>query len=137
LQGLLVFVISMIAGFRPQSVQSVVIAMVFMVLTSLLFTGLGTAIASKLDDMQGFQVIMNFLIMPLFFLSGALFPLHDLPPVLKIVTAIDPLSYGVDGMRGALTGVSHFGLLTDFGVLAFMMTVILGIGSYLFSKIQL
>jgi ABC-2 type transport system permease protein len=137
LQGLIVFCIAMIAGFRPQGIFSVLAAMGFMILTSLLFTGFGTAIASKLDDMQGFQLIMNFLVMPLFFLSGAMFPLKDLPPVLQFVTRIDPLSYGVDGIRGALTGVSHFGLMTDLSVLAVMTFIILSIGSYLFSKIQL
>ena len=59
--------------------------------------------------MQGFQLIMNFLVMPIFFLSGALFPLADLPPALAVVTRLDPLTYGIDGLRGALIGVSHFG----------------------------
>jgi ABC-2 type transport system permease protein len=137
IQGCIVFVISFFAGFRPSGVGSIAVAFVFMFLTAVFFTAFGTAIASVLEDMQGFQLIMNFLIMPLFFLSGALFPLNTLPPILKIVTAIDPLSYGVDGMRGALEGISHFGLATDFGVLSIMALVILAIGSYLFSKIQL
>ena len=137
IQGTIVFAISFLAGFRPSGVGNLAFAFVFMFLTAVLFTALGTAIASVLEDMQGFQLIMNFLIMPLFFLSGALFPLSNLPPALKIITAIDPLSYGVDGMRGALAGISHFGLGTDFAVLSIMTIVILGIGSYLFSKIQL
>ncbi|MCX6792005.1 MAG: ABC transporter permease [Candidatus Gottesmanbacteria bacterium] len=137
IQGTIVFVLSFFVGFRPSSVGSITIAFVFMFLTAFLFTGLGTAIASILEDMQGFQLIMNFLIMPLFFLSGALFPLNNLPPALKVIITIDPLSYGVDGMRGALEGVSHFGLGMDFGVLSVMTLVILAIGSYLFSKIQL
>lgn len=137
IQGTIVFFISMLVGFRPQSIASLGIALVFMMLTAILFTALGTAIASRLEDMQGFQLIMNFLIMPLFFLSGALYPLGNLPPVLKLITAIDPLSYGVDGMRGALTGVSHFGLGTDLGVLLVMTACLVWLGSYLFSKIQL
>lgn len=137
IQGVIVFALSFFAGFRPSGWGNIGLAFVFMFLTAMLFTALGTAIASVLDDMQGFQLIMNFLIMPLFFLSGALFPLNNLPGVLKVITAIDPLSYGVDGMRGALEGVSHFGLATDFGVLSIMALIILAIGSYLFSKIQL
>jgi len=137
IQGCIVFVISFFAGFRPLGAGNLAFAFVFMFLTAVLFTALGTAIASRLEDMQGFQLIMNFLIMPLFFLSGALFPLNNLPPVLKVIIAVNPLSYGVDGMRGALEGVSHFGLATDFGVLTVMALVILAIGSYLFSKIQL
>lgn len=108
-----------------------------MFLIAILFTAFGTAIASKLEDMQAFQLIMNFIIMPLFFLSGALFPLDSLPQTLKLVTKLNPLSYGVDGIRGALTGVSHLGIFIDFLVLlviAFVMTLI---GSYLFSKIEI
>ncbi len=137
LQGFIVFCISMLAGFRPDGIVSIVGTFVFMILIALLFTALGTAIASKLEDMQGFQLIMNFLIMPLFFLSGALFPLKGLPPALTIITALDPLSYGVDGMRGALEGISQFGLMTDFTILSIMTIALLGIGSYLFSKIQI
>jgi ABC-2 type transport system permease protein len=137
IQGVIVFVISFFAGFRPSGWGEMGIVFVFMFLTAMLFTAVGTAIASVLEDMQGFQLIMNFLIMPLFFLSGALFPLDNLPGILKVIISIDPLSYGVDGMRGALEGVSHFGLGMDFGVLAIMTLVILALGSYLFSKIQL
>jgi len=137
IQGTIVFAISFLAGFRPTSFGSLGLAFVFMFLTAILFTALGTAIASVLEDMQGFQLIMNFLIMPLFFLSGALFPLDNIPPVLRIIIMIDPLSYGVDGMRGALEGISHFGLATDFVVLSLIALFMLAIGSYLFSKIQL
>lgn len=73
-----------------------------MFLIAIFFTGLGLAIASMMKDMQGFQLIMNFLIMPIFFLSGALFPLENLPSAIYFISRIDPpLTYGVDGMRGA------------------------------------
>jgi len=77
----------------------VVVAFGFMFLIAILFTALGTAIASKLEDMQGFQLIMNFIIMPVFFLSGALFPLDELPKIIDYVTRFNPLTYGVDGVR--------------------------------------
>jgi ABC-2 type transport system permease protein len=137
LQGLIVLVISTAAGFRPQNLLMVPLAIVFMLLIALLFTTLGTSMASVLEDMQGFQLIMNFLVMPLFFLSGALFPLQGLPPIMTVVAAIDPLSYGVDGLRGVLDGVSQFGFVTSFGVLAAVTVVLLAIGSYLFSRIQI
>jgi ABC-2 type transport system permease protein len=136
-QGIIVFAISLIAGFRPIHIYGSILAIIAMTLTAIIFTALGTAIASILDDIHGFQLIMNFLIMPLFFLSGSLFPLTDLPPALKIITMLDPLSYGVDALRGSFVGASHFGLVTDFGVLTLMTLILLGIGSYLFSKIQL
>jgi ABC-2 type transport system permease protein len=79
---------------------------------------------------------MNFLVMPIFFLSGALYPLKNLPTVLAFVTRIDPLSYGVDGLRAILIGVSQFGATVDAVVLAAVAAVLLVVGSYLFSRIQ-
>jgi len=102
----------------------------------MVFGGLGTAIGSKLQDMQGFQLIMNFLVLPIFFLSGALFPLDHLPKVLGFITDFDPLSYGVDGLRGALIGRTHFGLLTDLAVLSAVAVVLVSVGGYLFSQIE-
>ena len=86
------------------------------------------------DDFN--QLVMNFLVMPIFFLSGALYPLNDLPGALSTITSLDPLAYGVDGLRTALTGISHFGLAADFFVLVLTTFVLVFIGSYLFSKIQ-
>lgn len=136
LQGVIVFILAFFIGFRPTSYAMLPLTFVFMFLVALVFTALGTAIASMLDDMQGFQLIMNFIVMPLFFLSGALFPLSGLSPVIGEVASLDPLSYGVDAMRGTLTGTFHFSASLDFMVLAAMAALFLGIGSYLFEKIQ-
>ena len=136
LQGLIVLALSHLVGFRG-NLGGILMATVFMFLIALLFTALGTALASVLDDMQGFQLIMNFLVMPLFFLSGALFPLTNLPVILKIVSSLDLLSYGVDGVRGALTGAFHYGFGADLLILSLVTAILLGIGSYLFSKIQI
>jgi ABC-2 type transport system permease protein len=136
IQGVVVLVITMIFGFHPPSVTATVLALVFMFLIAALFAALGTVIASTLNDMQGFQLIMNFLIMPLFFFSGALFPLDNLPPVLATIVRLNPMAYGVDGLRGVLLGMSHFGVGYDFGILLGVTAVFLVIGSYLFSKIE-
>jgi ABC-2 type transport system permease protein len=106
-------------------------------LTALVFAALGTAIGSALKDMQGFQFIMNFLVMPIFFLSGALYPLRDLPALLTAATRLDPLSYGIDGLRGALIGVAQFGMVTDAVVLTVVAAVFLGLGAWSFSRIQI
>jgi ABC-2 type transport system permease protein len=137
IQGLLVLIICLIAGFRPASWSALPVALLFMILTAIVFSGLGMAIGSVLQDMQGFQLIMNFLVMPIFFLSGALFPLENLPKALSLVTKIDPLSYGIDGLRGALTGVSQFETSVSLGVLGAVAILFLILGGYLFSKIQL
>lgn len=136
LQGVIVFVITLGIGFRPASLLLLPLSLIFMALIGILFTALGTAIASKLQDMQGFQLIMNFLIMPIFFLSGALFPLEGLPPALSIITTLNPLSYGVDGLRGALINQAHLGLTHDLVVLSVITLIVLWVGSYLFSKIE-
>lgn len=137
IQGLIIFLISLIIGFRPNNLNLILPALLFMALIAVFFTALGTAIASVLEDMQGFQLIMNFLLMPLFFLSGALFPLQGLPKAFTIVASINPLSYGVDGLRGTLVNGAHFGLSLDFLVLGVITLVVLVLGSYLFSKIQI
>lgn len=137
LQGTIVFLISLLAGFRPMNWSGILYAFVFMILTAILFTALGTAIASLLKDMQGFQLIINFLVMPLFFLSGSLFPLTQLPELLTLITIADPLSYGVDGIRGALTGVSHFGMGVDLAMLLVVTLFLLGLGTYFFSRIRI
>ena len=136
-QGILVFLIALAIGFRP-SFSLFLVAFVFMIMIAVLFTGIGTAIASVVDDMQGFPLIMNFLVMPTFFLSGALFPLRGLPEAITIVARLDPLSYGIDGLRAALVpGSLQFGFWMDFWVLGGFTLFILLVGAYLFSKIEI
>jgi ABC-2 type transport system permease protein len=137
IQGLLVVAACLLVGFRPRNLVAIPIALLFMALIATVFASLGIAIGSKLENMQGFQLIMNFLVMPIFFLSGALFPLTNLPKALAAITSIDPLSYGIDGLRGALIGVSHFGIAIDIAVLCGVAVVLMWLGSYFFSKIQL
>lgn len=137
MQGVIVMLISLIFGFHPINFISAILAILIMFLVALLFTSLGTMIASLLDDMQGFQLIMNFLVMPLFFLSGALFPLQGLPKTLSIIARIDPLSYGIDALRALLIGMGHYGLGIDVLVLGIITLIFLWLGSYFFKKIQI
>jgi ABC-2 type transport system permease protein len=137
MQGMIVVVICLLAGFRPVSLATLPAAFLFLALIAIMFTALGTAIASVLSDFQGFQLIMNFLVMPIFFLSGALFPLNSVPGPIAVLAAIDPLSYGVDGLRSTLIGVAHFNVGLDLAILAALCAAVLGLGGYLFSKIQL
>jgi len=137
MQGIIVFFVSMIAGFTPYSWALVPFAFLVMILVSVMFTALGTMVASFLDDMHGFQMIMNFLVMPLFFMSGALFPLDGLPTVIATIARFDPLSYGVDAFRTLLINTSHFGLGIDILVLSVITFIFLTLGSYFFSKIQI
>ena len=137
LQGTLIVVVCLIAGFRPVSLIGIPLGFAFMALIAIVFAALGTSIGSSLQDMQGFQLIMNFLVLPIFFLSGALFPLNNLPKALSFVTKLDPLSYGVDGLRAALIGKSHFGAIVDAVVLAVVAVGLLGFGAWRFAKIEI
>ena len=141
IQGLLVMAVCVIAGFRPANVVLLPVAIGFMVAIAVVFAALGVAIGSSLQDMQGFQLIMNFLVMPIYFLSGALFPLTGLPKALAILTALDPLSYGVDGLRTVLLHQPPFQpafhITTNIGVLACVGAVLLVIGAWRFSKIEI
>ncbi|MDD2439594.1 MAG: ABC transporter permease [Methanosarcinaceae archaeon] len=136
IQGLLVFCLAYLLGFRAASFAGFCLGLGFMFLIALFFAGMGLSIASKMKDMQGFQVIMNFLIMPMFFLSGALFPLENLPPSIYFIGRLNPLTYGVDGLRGALTGESVFGISYDLLVISGLTALICGLGAYLFSKTE-
>jgi ABC-2 type transport system permease protein len=136
-QGIIVLILSLFFGFKIETFALVPQMLLFMILIALLFTALGTAIASILEDMQGFQLIMNFLVMPLFFLSGSLFPLQGVPPVLVTIARFDPLSYGVDALRALLIGSTQFGLALDMIVLSLVTAFFLFLGSYFFSKIQI
>ncbi len=138
IQGSIVFVIAVLFGFQPVNWLWVFPAVVIMFFISLIFASFGTVIASFLDDMQAFSLIINFIIMPLFFLSGALFPLQGLPDWLSIISRIDPLTYGIDGLRVLLSDIGYhdLGLGTDAIVLVVIAFVFLWIGGYCFEKIQ-
>ncbi len=136
-QGIIVLALTLVFfGFHPYSWALIIPALLTMLLVAMLFSSLGIMVGSLLKDMQGFQLIMNFLVMPMFFLSGSLFPLAGLPIVLEWITRIDPLSYGIDAMRGLLINMNHFSLGLDFAVLGGITLVFLAAGSYFFSKIQ-
>jgi ABC-2 type transport system permease protein len=136
LQGALVAVVCLLAGFRPASLALLPEGIAFLALIALVFAGLGTTIGSSLKDMQGFQMVMNFLVLPLFFLSGALYPLDNLPKVLAALTRVDPLTYGVDGLRSALIGQAHFGAVLDATVLSGLALTFICLGAWRFARIE-
>jgi ABC-2 type transport system permease protein len=136
IQGIAVLIISFLVGFKMQNLLMIFPALIFMFLTAFFFTALGTSIASKLTDMQAFPIIMNFVVMPLFFLSGSIFPLTTAPKALQILGRIDPLSYGIDGLRYAFIGMSALNPWIDFFVLLGFASVVLFIGKYLFEKME-
>ncbi|MEK6918716.1 MAG: ABC transporter permease [Nanoarchaeota archaeon] len=135
-QGVFILAISLLVGFKVTNWSLLPVAILFMVMMGLLFTAIGTAIATRLEDMQAFPLIINFLIMPLFFLSGALFPIDSAPTALKVVAYLNPLTYCIDGLRAALGGVSHFSIWLDLIIVLDLVVLSMFIGTKLFEKIK-
>jgi ABC-2 type transport system permease protein len=137
--ALVILVVVIIAGIIPLSKLSiigVVAAMLFMVLISSIFVAIGLIIASTINNIEGFNVVINFLVLPVFFLSSALFPLSNVPLWMKILAAIDPLFYGVDGMRGALIGVHIYPIYLDFAAIVAICLLFVTIADIAFRRMQ-
>jgi ABC-2 type transport system permease protein len=137
IQGIFIMGISLFLGINIQNAAGFALAFLFMVLIGISFTAFGIAIASKMEDMHGFQLIMNFVVFPIFGLSGALFPIDSLPAFIKPITLLDPLTYGVEGIRYGLTGISQINPLACLAVLGGFAVVMTVIGAFLFRKIKL
>ncbi len=133
----IVFLSALVAGglAKPDPL-GLLIALVFMFLISACFVSLGIAFASQMTDPHGFQLIMNFFIMPVFFLSGALFPLEGQPAWLLVLTYFNPLTYGVDGLRYALGCPHQFSPITDVLVLSLFAIVTNTVGAVLFRRMS-
>lgn len=136
IQGSLVFVIALFLGFRPHDWLLVPAAVLILALLSIGIACFSSGIGSFVQDMQGFQAINQFLVFPLYFLSGALYPLTHVPAWLGVIAAVNPMSYAVDAMRATLIGQSHFGLLTDLIVLLVTVLVLGVFGTLRFRKIE-
>jgi len=105
-----------------------------MFLIGFVCTTLGIVIAARMTSFEGFGVISNFVIMPMFFLSGAMFSIDNLPHWISFVIRINPLTYGVDLLRWNTLGIKTFPLYIDFMFLAVFSIIMLGIGVFEFSK---
>jgi ABC-2 type transport system permease protein len=131
--GLVVLGISSLFGFIDVGIGTI-LAIPFMIMIAISFVAMGLIIASRMKNMEGFQMIMSFLVMPIFLLSGALFPLKDVPDVMKMISYFDPLSYGIDGIRGSLVGITNVDLITDFIVLLGISIGMISLGTLMFKK---
>lgn len=134
IQGILILGISLFLGFKLHSPLSLGLGLVFMLLISITFLGLGLIFASRMKDMQGFGIVMNFVIFPIFFLSGALYPLENFPGWVRVVSYLDPLTYGIDGLRAAFIGVSSLNPVFDLALMSFFAVVMIVLGAYFFDK---
>src|SRR5260370_24279430 len=102
IQGTLILAVCLVAGFRPARLSLFPLAFLFMGLIAIVFAALGTAFGSIVQAMQGFQLIMTFMVLPIFFLSGALFPLTTLPKPRALITCPDPATHAAAAFVGCL-----------------------------------
>jgi ABC-2 type transport system permease protein len=137
IQGVMIFILSLVFGFRPDNWWLVPPAFLVLVLMSLALASFGAGVASTVDDFQGFQGINNLLVLPLFFLSSALYPLNNIPEALKIISTINPVSYMVDALRTLLTTQSHFGITKDLIVMSVTFVLCLAFAVNRFNRIQM
>lgn len=136
LQGILILLIAMGIGFKITGVLGFLSSVICMILIATSFVCLGLIFASIINDMQGFHLIVSLFTFPIFILSSALFPLERLPLWLKYLGYINPLTYGVDGLRYSLIGVAHFSLTLDLFVLVCFCTFMICLSTYIFRSVE-
>lgn len=135
IQVSILLVVGLIIGvqFSPLAlVQTVVIVL----LLSFALTSLGLTLGSYMTSLEGFQMIVSFVVFPLFFLSGALFPIDKLPQWLTVLTTIDPVTYGVDALRNIILGIGSHSLGLDLIILLLYSCVLGALGTYSFGKMK-
>jgi ABC-2 type transport system permease protein len=109
-------------------------AFLMLLLISIAMVSIGLVIGANLTSPEGFSLVINFVMWPMFFFSGALFPVSNLSPWLAAVTKINPMTYGVDAMRGIILGINHYSLLLDTAVLVVFTAMMIGIGIMSFRR---
>jgi ABC-2 type transport system permease protein len=132
IQGCILLSLAPLIGVKL-SLIIIIKSIMAMFLIAFAMSAMGIVIAARMKEMEGFQMVVNFVIMPIFFLSGALFPLDHLPEWLSILTRADPLTYGVDLLRGVLIGVQNFPLWNNFIIIAVFALVMLAIAVFEFN----
>lgn len=134
LSATVVTIISVLVGFHIQYTIAALVSIAFMVLIAMTFISLGLILASVITDLQGFGMITSFFTMPLLFLSNGLFPLSQFPKIVQDIAYVNPLNYGIDGIRGALGGVSELPLAVDLTAMVLIVAIMASIAVYAFSK---
>ncbi len=131
MQGMVMLLMAPIANV-PLTVGMVLLLIPGMFLVAFAMTAMGLAAAARMRSMQGFTVIMNFVVLPIFFLSGAMFPLAGLPDWMGILVSLDPLTYGVDLLRHITLGFADRAIATDVMVMAGFGSVMLALSVWAF-----
>ncbi|OPX69441.1 MAG: ABC-2 type transporter [Methanoregulaceae archaeon PtaB.Bin056] len=133
-QATMMMFLSVLLGFRLPGLPAILAAVFIMLLICVIFINIGLTLSSVLKDFHGFNLIINFIVFPLFLLSGALFPVANLPAAIRVFSYLDPLTYGVDALRGIMIDFSEFSLLIDIGILIIISSAMVAISGYFFQK---
>ena len=136
IQGILIMIIAWLIGIHYVSIWGVLAAIAIMFISGIGFMGLGIALASKIDSHEGFQMVMSFLTMPLVLLSGAFFPISNLPAWMKAFVYANPLTYGVEAIRWFLLGNSAIDVSLCVIVLSLFALAMITLGGKLFGKMS-
>ena len=136
IQGILIMIIASLIGVHYKSIWGVLAGIVIMFISGIGFIGLGIAIASRIESHEGFQMVMSFLTMPLVLLSGAFFPISNLPAWLKTLVYLNPLTYGVEALRYCLLGNSTIPIWQSITVLVIFSIAMIALGGKLFGKMR-
>jgi len=136
IQAIILLIVATILGFRPEHWALLPLTFGLLLVFAVAIASFSSGIGSVVQDMQGFQAINQFLVFPLYFLSGAIYPLTHVPTWLRIVGECNPVAYAVDALRDSLIGQTHFGLAKDLIVLAATLVVLVTYGTYRFQRIE-
>ncbi|MDH7507194.1 MAG: ABC transporter permease [Candidatus Thermoplasmatota archaeon] len=129
-----------IIGIMPDlhlNIFSIIVSLAFLLVTTTGLVSIGLTLGSQMESPEGFQLIGSFVIFPLFFLSGALFPITNLPSWLAPFIFINPITYAVDGVRGIMMGISKFNIAFDFAIVCLFSIIMIIIGIYAFKKMKI
>ncbi len=130
-------IILLVIGFFinvPLTPLNTVWAFLMLLLISVAMVSIGLVIGSNLKSPEGFSLVINFVMWPMFFFSGALFPVDNLPHWLAAVTYMNPLTYGVDALRGIILGINQFSILYDALVMLVFSVIMMGLGVLSFKR---
>lgn len=133
IQGVILLFLSFLVGVK-MTPTIFLASTLLMIPISVGLAGIGLLIASFTDSMEGFNLIMSFVVLPMFLLSGALFPVSGLPSILQAAVYLDPLTYGVDALRQIILGTGAIPLYLSVSIILGFMVVMVLASAFMFSK---
>jgi ABC-2 type transport system permease protein len=135
IQGTAMLLFGVILGVK-YTLLNLILAFAFMFLLAAALVSLGLIIGANMESVEGFQLIISFLVFPMFFFSGALFPIGNLPRYLLAITIVDPVTYAVDGLRGVLLGTAQLPIILDLMALTGFAAVMIAAGTWSFRRLK-